>query len=229
MVKTKGKKNESPEAGPEAPSSPHSEVPENDDGSTDDPFKTVLAATANLNKEVNRIRSEVCATIENRISEVSTTIRGEISSLNENVQKSISDLRGESAAHGVALKELEENASTHSDILSSLQSTVDRLSTKIKHLDEKCEDLEARLRRNNIRIIGIPEGKEGPQPREFISQLLSEMLSLSEPPLIDRAHRINRPKPKPEDPPRPFILRLHYFYVREEILHLRGRRKTWNT
>lgn len=45
------------------------------------------------------------------------------------------------------------------------------------------------------------------------------MLSLSEPPLIDQAHRINRPKPKPEDLPPPFILRLHYYHVHEEILH----------
>lgn len=112
--------------------------------------------------------------------------------------------------HEATLKELEESASTHSDILSTLESTVDHLTMKVKHLDEKCEDLEACSRRNNIRIIGIPEGKEGPRPRDFIAQLLTEALSLPEKPLIDQAHRINHQKPKPEDPPRPFILRLHY-------------------
>lgn len=219
MVKPKVKKSEAPETGLETSSAPCSEAPEADDNTVEEPSnKTVLAAFAALSADVNRIRSDVCATIENRITEVSATIRGEISSLNENVQKSISELRGISAVHETALKELEESASSHSDILSTLQSTVDHLTTKVKHLDEKCEDLEARSRRNNIRIIGIPEGKEGPRPREFISQLLSETLSLPEQPLIDRVHRINRQKPKPEDPPRPFILRLHYYHVREEIL-----------
>ncbi|CAK6977427.1 Hypothetical predicted protein, partial [Scomber scombrus] len=138
MVKTKAKKSESPETGPEAPSTPYSEAPETDDSTMDEPSnKTVLAAIAALSADVNRIRSEVCATIENRITEVSATIRGEISSLNENVQKSISELRGISAVHETALKELEESASTHSDILSTLQTTVDHLTTKVKHLDEK--------------------------------------------------------------------------------------------
>lgn len=120
--------------------------------------------------------------------------------------------------HEAALKELEESASTHSDILSTLQSTVDHLTMKVKHLDEKCEDLKAPSRRNNIRIIRIPEGKEGPRPRDFIAQLLTEALSLPEKPLIDRAHRRNRQKSKPEDPLWPFILRLHYYHTHEEIL-----------
>lgn len=185
------------------------EAPESDNRSVDEPSKTVLTAIAALSTEGNLIRSEVCATIENRITEVSATIRVEISSLNENIQKSISELRGKSAKHEAALKELEESASTHSDILSTLQSTLDHLTTKVKHLDEKWEDLEARSRRYNIMIIGIPEEKEGPQPRDFIAQLQNKVPPLPEKPLIDWAHRINL---------LPFILRLHYCHVREEIL-----------
>jgi len=177
MVKPKGKKNKSSEPGPEASSAPASSAPDSEapeaDDSVDEPFnKTVLAAIGALSTQVNRIKSEVYATIENRITEVSATIKSEISSLNESVQKSISELRGKSVVHEVALKELEECASTHSDML-----------------------------RNNIRIIGIPEGKEGPRPSDFIAQLLTEALSLPEQLLIDRAHRISRQKPKPKDPP----------------------------
>lgn len=86
MVKPKGKKNESLETGLEASSTPDLEAPESDDRSEDESSnKTVLVAIAALSTEVNLIRSEVCAVIENRITEVSAAIRGEISSLNKNV------------------------------------------------------------------------------------------------------------------------------------------------
>ena len=86
MVKPKGKKNESLETGLEASSTPDLEAPESNDRSEDESSnKTVLVAIAALSTEVNLIRSEVCAVIENRITEVSAAIRGEISSLNKNV------------------------------------------------------------------------------------------------------------------------------------------------
>lgn len=160
MVKTKQRKNESPEAGPEASDTPDQETPVVDDKGEEDPSnRTVLAAIATL-------------------------------------------------------KTPQPNLTP----LSTLQTTVDRMTTKLQYLDEKCEDLEARSRRNNIRIMGIPEGKEGPRPRDFITQFLTDILSLPQKPLVDWAHRINRQKPKPGDLPRPFILRLHYYHIREEIL-----------
>ena len=72
MVKTKGRKNESLETGLDASSTPDLEAPESDDRSEDEPSKkTVLTAIAALSTEVNLIRSEICAVIENRFTEVS--------------------------------------------------------------------------------------------------------------------------------------------------------------
>lgn len=34
-----------------------------------------------------------------------------------------------------------------------------QLSTQVAALEDKCEDLEVRYRRNNIRIVGVPEGQ----------------------------------------------------------------------
>lgn len=73
-------------------------------------------------------------------------------------------------------------------------------------------------RRHNIRISRIPEGVEGPRPRDFISQLLQDTLSLNEKPLIDRAHRTLRKQPKPHEPPRLWSETLHYYHVLEDIL-----------
>ncbi|KAL2095569.1 hypothetical protein ACEWY4_007717 [Coilia grayii] len=77
-----------------------------------------------------------------------------------------------------------------------------------------------RSRRNNLRIIGIAEGVEGKTPTAFISNLLKDLFDLDGPPLIDRAHRLSQVTPKTGQAPRPFILRVHFFHVKEQILRL---------
>ncbi|KAL6455425.1 hypothetical protein MHYP_G00361270 [Metynnis hypsauchen] len=83
---------------------------------------------------------------------------------------------------------------------------------RVARVDAKCEDLEARSRRQNIRIIGVPEGDSRfTLSNSNVSELLREALSLEKSPLVDRAHRSLAPRPKPDGPPRPIIVKLHYF------------------
>ena len=88
-------------------------------------------------------------------------------------------------------------------------------------LTEKTIDLESRSRRNNIRIIGLPESIEGPRPTSFFAELLAEVLgdqTLQSPPELDRAHRALTAKPQPGSRPRPVILRLHHYQTKELII-----------
>lgn len=163
MVKPKLKKNDASDVGLEASlDSPGGDPPpalEKDECELSN--KALLTTITNLRSEINSIKSELCATLDTRILEISTTIRGEISSLNQSILASISDIKSDVARHDNTLTELQACASNHSDTIATLEATVERLSTELKKLDEKCEDLEARSRRNNVRIVGIPEGKEG--------------------------------------------------------------------
>lgn len=63
--------------------------------------------------------------------------------------------------------------------------------------------------RNNLCLLGIKEGAEGPRPTDFIAVFLQDLLQLGEKPSFDQAHRINRVKPQDGKPPRPFIVRVH--------------------
>lgn len=117
---------------------------------------------------------------------------------------------------------MELSATTCSDDLTSLQCAVSVLTEEVRQLQAKCEDLEGRSRRNNIRLIGIPEGLETSNPREFISHLLQDLLKLNEAPLLDRVHRSLGPKPREGAPPRPLLIRVHYFHVKEQLLRLAG-------
>ncbi|XDV37141.1 hypothetical protein PO909_006794, partial [Leuciscus waleckii] len=78
------------------------------------------------------------------------------------------------------------------DAIQSKLTTMEKENTMLK---ANVEDLISRSKRHNIRVVGLPEGLEGKIAREFMTNLLSELLcdSLTEPPELDRAHRSLRP------------------------------------
>lgn len=103
--------------------------------------------------------------------------------------------------------------------LAELATKVKRLSGQVEQLLEKCLDLEGRSKRQNLRIARVREGKEhGQKTREFVAQLLKDVLNLDDKPVIDRAHRALQMHPGDNEPSRHLILRIHYCYALEEIL-----------
>lgn len=82
--------------------------------------------------------------------------------------------------------------------LSSLEDAADTARanppapmSELMQLKKLVEDLEARGRRNNLRIRGFPEGCEGDSIVGFLEQVLPEILDLDFPRgfIIERAHR----------------------------------------
>ncbi|KAA8578626.1 hypothetical protein FQN60_004509 [Etheostoma spectabile] len=171
---------------------------------------TEVVEPGNLSEEADPPNRAVytCATIDVRLQTVYTVLRGELAPTKEELQTSIMALEKNVTSHANTIGELEKSASHQLDDVTALQRQVTRLSS-VEKLTGKCEDLEGRSRRHNIRIIGVPKGTKGPKPRDFIAGLRQEILSLGEKPLIDRAHRTLQ---------RPFVLRLHYFHTLEDIL-----------
>ncbi|KAK1900600.1 LINE-1 retrotransposable element ORF1 protein [Dissostichus eleginoides] len=126
--------------------------------------------------------------------DICATIDSRIETFTENLKKEFSTMKGDTQTALAAIK-----------------------ATMLAHT-EAIKEVEGPGGRNNIHMIGVPEGKEGKRPREFISQLLTDLLSLEQKPLIDRCHRSLRQRPSDGQPPRPFILRLHYYHAVEDIL-----------
>lgn len=128
--------------------------------------------------------------------------------------------------HNVQLKDLSDSATNTSNSVVKLEEKVKQLSNKVEQLSEKCIDLEGRSKRNNIRLAGVPEGREnGQHVRDFVAKLLRDLLDLDETPLLDRAHRALRATPEDEAPPRHLIARIHYYHTMEEILRKVSTRK----
>ncbi|KAJ1201719.1 hypothetical protein NDU88_005525 [Pleurodeles waltl] len=75
------------------------------------------------------------------------------------------------------------------------------------YLRSKLTDMEDRSRRDNIRLLGIPENEEGSDMQAFLSSTLPKMTSLDfdEPLEFRRAHRIGPKRSDNSSRPRPII------------------------
>uniref|UniRef100_H3BE48 L1 transposable element RRM domain-containing protein n=1 Tax=Latimeria chalumnae TaxID=7897 RepID=H3BE48_LATCH len=98
---------------------------------------------------------------------------------------------------------------------------IENILLEVHRLRERCDDLENRARRSNLRIVGLPEGIEGRDPVSFVEKLLVEVLG-EETFLgrveIERAHRVLRPRPKEGERPRIIIFKLLRFPDKIHIL-----------
>ncbi|KAJ1181301.1 hypothetical protein NDU88_006509 [Pleurodeles waltl] len=75
------------------------------------------------------------------------------------------------------------------------------------YLRSKLTDLEDRSRRDNIRLLGIPENEEGTDIQAFLGSTLPKLISLDfDPPLeFQRAHRVGPKHSDKSSRPQPII------------------------
>lgn len=124
-------------------------------------------------------------------------------------------------SHNQKIKTIEDTLTTHSDELTEITTRLDQLEKANAALASKAEDLENRSRRQNLRIVGLPEGLEGRSPLEFISELLQTVIGhkvFPTSPELDRAHRTPAPKPALGQRPRAIIVRFHRYQDKERVL-----------
>ncbi|CAI5655064.1 unnamed protein product [Oreochromis niloticus] len=121
------------------------------------------------------------------------------------------------------LQEVENASSDHDHRLSLVEKTCLKLQADNEALRLKVLDLEGRSRRQNIKIVGLPEKIENGRMVEFLSKFLPKLLgadNFDKPLDIDRAHRLGGRTPGERDRPRVTIARIHHVQVREKILQL---------
>ncbi|KAL1248881.1 hypothetical protein QQF64_022199 [Cirrhinus molitorella] len=142
-------------------------------------------------------------------------------------QSSLESIHSTLASHTTTISEMETALTDHSGRITELENEVTSLKAKLTAasdlnatLGSAVDDLVSRSKRQNLRVVGFPEGIEGRNPREFISDFFFKTVKdvLSAPPEIDRAHRSLAPKPRQGDRPRPFIVRFHRLLDKDSVL-----------
>lgn len=137
------------------------------------------------------------------------------------VQADISFIRHDLQNVRERLSAAEERISTVEDTVKPLSVELKRHTAAISHLMQKSDDFENRLRRNNIRLIGVPEKAEGSNPTDFFEKWLLQLVGkerLSSLFAVERAHRVPTRALPPGAPPRPVLARILHFKDRDTIL-----------
>lgn len=166
--------------------------------------------------------SEKNASLENLLAEVSkmsstlNTVATDVSTIKETT----TELKNTVSAMQERLTEAETRISDVEDTTQQLVSDREAQCKRIDTLWSRVEDLENRSRRNNIRLLGLKEGKEGNNIKTCIKNILSEGLGMDidnefE---IERAHRSPGIRPEENKPPRLVMIRFLRSSARDKVL-----------
>ncbi len=141
--------------------------------------------------------------------------------LREDIQatnKSVKELREELEVIATAAKQTRDQVDSVQAAAREDMRVTD-LRNQLERLTEKMTDMEDRSRRNNVRLVGLPEGAEGSNAAGFLRVNLSKWI----PSLkghdteIDRAHHVYDGG-RGSDRPRTLIFHVLRWHDRSEIL-----------
>lgn len=104
---------------------------------------------------------------------------------------------------------MEECTRTVNDLIDACKEQ----SEETNWIKAKIADLKDRSRRNNVKIRGVPESIPPTDLQKFagemIARLLPEVSKIDR--IIDRIHRIPKPKHLEASIPRDVLMKIHFF------------------
>uniref|UniRef100_A0A3P8U783 L1 transposable element RRM domain-containing protein n=1 Tax=Amphiprion percula TaxID=161767 RepID=A0A3P8U783_AMPPE len=190
-------------------------------------------ANANLALQHGRLLESI-SSLTKEILDFKRDIKQDLGEFKEDVTKKIQDDLKEFKDEMLQKLEkqnanIDEAQTRIADLEATCIGMKDTLLSTIKQnmeMRNKLVDLEGRRRRNNLRIYGVPEGKEGKSVQDFVSELLKTHIKLPEGVQlqIQRAHRALISKPAATATPRSIIVNFLQFQVKEMVL-----RMAWQT
>ncbi len=158
-----------------------------------------------------------CGSAERHRASLAADFKSSFASLETKLDKIQAVVSGQ----GQRITDLESNAEEVSQHLQQLEATCSAMQEDNKWLKSKLSALEGRIRRQNIRILGLPESVEGSRPTAFFSQPLLDVLGkqiFPSPQELDRAHHSLAPKPGPRDRPCPIIICFHRYQMKDLVM-----------
>ncbi len=161
------------------------------------------------------VRDAVNSVLTPALRELRADIKADIQATNNSVK----ELRVELEALASATKQTRDRVDSVQAAACEDRSAVTDLRNQLERLTKKMTDIEDRSRRNNVRLVGLPEGAEGSDVAGFLRINLSKWIpSLKGRNIeIDRAHRVYDGR-KNSDRPRTLIFRVLRWHDRSEIL-----------
>lgn len=173
---------------------------------------------AGANNELRLVKEEILRAVGELRSEFMGKLNG-ILKVAEETAKQLSDCTNR-------VSQAETRLSGIEDDYFVLKETVGKLEQRHRTLEDKLVNMETRSRLNNVHLVNLPEGAEGPDPCAFLESWLPDALDmqLRAPIVLERAHRIG-PKRGTGDPPRPLIMKFQNYKQKVAMMEAAKRKK----
>ena len=95
--------------------------------------------------------------LKNALADDFNVLKTEIQAVKLEIINNTAAIHSEMDKMKATIKDVEGGLSTWSDEVTTLQTVVSDLKTEMAGLKGKCEDMEGRMRRCNVRILGVAE------------------------------------------------------------------------
>ena len=164
--------------------------------------------------------------IQQQLGQILAAIKGTRESLEgriDNVAQGLDLLKDEHNKLKCRVVTIEKSLTEVQPSVKALEVRTVDLEERVRYLEGRAEDAEGRNRRSNLRIVGMPEGAEGPDPMRFLEDWIKSFMpadSLTSFFTIERAHRVPGRRLPPGSPPRPMLAKLLHFRDRDAILRV---------
>ncbi len=145
-----------------------------------------------LKDQQSTLNSGVASAVRNAVDSVLIPALCELREDIQATNKSVKELREELEAIATTAKQTRDWVDSVQAAAPEDRRAVTDLRNQLERLTEKMTDMENRSRRNNVRLVGLPEGAEGSNAAGFLRVNLSKWIpSLKGHDIeIDRAHRV---------------------------------------
>ncbi len=172
-----------------------------------------------LKDQQSTLNSGVASAVRDAVDSVLIPALRELREDIQATNKSVKELREELEVIATTAKQTRDRVDTVQAAAREDRRAVMDLGNQLERLTEKMTDMEDRSRRKNVRLVGLPEGAEGPNAAGFLRVNLSKWIpSLKGHDIeIDRAHRVYDGG-RGSDRPRTLIFRVLRWHDRSEIL-----------
>ncbi|RXN10851.1 LINE-1 type transposase domain-containing 1 [Labeo rohita] len=197
----------------------------------EDTLQTSIGA---IYAEIKAIRSDVKTELNNFHEILSRDMKADLANFKTDINMKLNEITTDLNYTMGRLEQAEQRVTDLKEWNTEAKEVLCQTLDIQQKMQTKLTDLEARSRRNNIRLYRIPEESEGDNIQEFIESFIKAELALPDTELgIQRCHRALCPKPPPNANPRSIVIYFLEYKIKELVLrsawrkrevHLKGRR-----
>lgn len=136
------------------------------------------------------------------------------------IRADTTELKNSVCALQTRMDEAETRISNVEDSAANMVNDNMRLTERVDKLWQRIENYENQSRRNNVRLVGLKEGKEaGSNMNDYVRKILRDGFKLDgEEFEIERSHRNGGPRPDDNAAPRIILVKFLRYTAREKAL-----------